>query len=265
MNQNNLEYLKKQLLNMGFNDKLNAEMEKNINDQLTKFTIPVLIGFVRGDKNDQVEFNVDFSKSNESDRYFINKFDATLRGEDPSKDRTHTFYIDKSGSFTAKQAFNMLEGRAVHREVNDKDGNPYQQWIQLDLSQKNEKGKFVANTYHTNYGFDLEKALAQHPVKELSDPVHKERLISSLERGNVQSVTFKNGDQETKMFIEVNPKMKNLTVYNEQMEKQFLGIKKEKIQSEAGEQSEQSSKKKEQETNQEVPSQDKKKRRGLSV
>ena len=37
--------------------------------------------------------------------------------------------------------------------------------------EKDDNGRSVANTYHTNYGFDLEKALAQHPVKELGDPI----------------------------------------------------------------------------------------------
>lgn len=266
MNQNNLEYLKKQLLNLGFNDKFNAEMEKNITNQVDKFQLPLSMEFIRGEKKDTVEFNMDFSKSKESDMYFVNKFDATVKGEDPSKDRSQTFYIDKSNSFTAKEAFNMLEGRAVHKNLTDKEQNPYQAWVQLDLNKKNEKGQHETKHYHTNYGFDLEKALNQHPVKELTDPVHKERLIRSLERGNVQTVTFVKDNAETRMFIEANPQMKNLNVYNDKMEKQFLGAKKEKKegQSESPDQSEKTSKKKEL-TQQEDTSETKKKRRGMSV
>ena len=69
------------------------------------------------------------------------------------------------------------------------------------------------------------------------------------------------------MFIEANPKMKTLNVHNDKMEKQFQGVRKEKgeTQSEGDKQSDKSSKKKEQKENQETPSQDKKKRKGMSV
>ena len=264
MNESNLEYLKSRLLNLGFGDQLNADLEKNITAQLEKFTVPTQMEFMLREKKDIVEFNVDFSKSKESDMYFLNKFEATLKGEEPSKDRSHTFYIDKGNGYTAKESFNLLEGRAVHKNLNDKEGNPYQAWVQFDLSNKDDKGNYPVNKYHTNYGFDLEKVLEKHPIKELTDPVHKERLVKSLERGNVQSVTFQKESQETKMFVEANPKMKNLVVYNDQMVKQFQGERKEKgVKQTDGEATTKQNDQKN--LKEEPPAEEKKKRKGMSV
>lgn len=38
--------------------------------------------------------------------------------------------------------------------------------------------------------------------------------MNSLKKGNLQSVTFINGDTEVKQFIEANPQFKTLNVYD---------------------------------------------------
>ena len=68
--------------------------------------------------------------------------------------------------------------------------------------------------FHQNYGYDLAKTLATHPIKELSDSQQKENLIQSLERGNRQSVTLKMNGKEQKVFIEASPQFKSLNFYD---------------------------------------------------
>ena len=69
--------------------------------------------------------------------------------------------------------------------------------------------------YHENYGYDLEAALAKHPIKELENNSHKDDLMNSLKKGNLQSATFIKEGQEVKQYIEANPQFKNLTIYDD--------------------------------------------------
>jgi hypothetical protein len=50
--------------------------------------------------------------------YFFNKYDASLQ----AKDMAQTFYINKGSGITAKEAYNLMEGRAVHKELENKEG-----------------------------------------------------------------------------------------------------------------------------------------------
>ena len=62
--------------------------------------------------------------------------------------------------------------------------------MQMNFKETEPNGNFKVKQYHQNYGFDLEKSLAAHPIKELTNEQSKERLMESLQRGNRQAVTF---------------------------------------------------------------------------
>jgi hypothetical protein len=47
----------------------------------------------------------------------------------------------------------------------------------------------------------------------------KERLMQSLERGNLHQVTFVSGENEKKMHVEANPQFKTLNIYDEDRKK----------------------------------------------
>lgn len=74
---------------------------------------------------------------------------------------------------------------------------------------------------HQAYGFNLESELAKHPIKELNDPATKERLMQSLERGNLHQVTFVRADRVDNMFIEANPQFKTLNLYDSRLKKVY--------------------------------------------
>lgn len=71
-----------------------------------------------------MDYQIDFSKSKQGDMYFVNKYQATLKNEDPGKDKSQTFYINKGNGVTAKEAYNMLDGRAVNKKLMDREDNP---------------------------------------------------------------------------------------------------------------------------------------------
>ena len=88
-------------------------------------------------------------------------------------------------------------------------------WVQLDFKDSDEKGNFAVKQYHENYGYDLEATLAKHPIKELENNSHKDDLINSLKKGNLQSATFIKDGQEVKQYIEANPQFKSLNIYDD--------------------------------------------------
>lgn len=228
MNEQNAEFLKERLFYLGFGDKLNAELEKNMKAGKEQFQLPFQGEFSKGEKKDVVDYQIDFSKSKQGDMYFVNKYQATLKNEDTEKEKSQTFYINKGNGVTAKEAYNMLDGRAVNKKLMDREDNPYQAWLQINFKEKEDNGNHKLNRYHTAYGFDLEKSLGKHPIKELADADQKAIVMKSLEKGNLHAVTFQREGKEEKMFLEANPKDRNVVVYDSQMKKQFQGVREHK-------------------------------------
>jgi hypothetical protein len=234
MNKENGDYLKERLFYLGFGDKLNSELEKKMNSGEERFKLPITAEFSKGDKKAIVEYSLDFSKSKQNDMYFLNSYRATLSNAEPDKEKSQTFYINKGKGVTAKEAYNMLDGRAVHKELTNRDGEPYSAWLQL-TGKKDDNGNEKVQQYHSAWGYNVEKSLHKHPIKELADQAGTAELVKSLEKGNLQPVTFKRDGKEEKMYVEANPKDRTVNVYNESMQKQFQGVKEHKTQSEGRE------------------------------
>jgi hypothetical protein len=130
-----------------------------------------------------------------------------------------TFYINKDSNITIKEAYNLLEGRAVNKDLKTKEGEAYNAWIVFDFKISDERGNFKMNHYHQNYGYDLEAVLSKYPIKELGHPDYKENLLASLKKGNVQSATFTIEGVDKKQFIEANPQFKTIKIYDDRMQR----------------------------------------------
>jgi hypothetical protein len=212
MNEKNLEYLKENLKYTGFSDKLNFELEKNMQQGLPEFQLHTQAEF----NKDKVDAVLHFKKSDTSEMYFFNKYDATLEKSKEEK-LSNTFYLNKGNGVTLKEAYNLLNGRAVNKDLINKEGQKYNAWIQLDVQNKDNNGNYKMKQFHENYGYDLESTLKQYPIKELTDAESKEMLLHSLQKGNVQSVTFEMDGSTSKMFLEANPQYKTINLYDGQM------------------------------------------------
>jgi hypothetical protein len=220
MNQKNLDYLKEGLKYLGFGEGLNEKLTENIKQQKEQFQLKTVNEY----GPDKVNYVLDFKKGDQSDMYFFNKYTATFKANETSDEKSQAFYPKKNSGVTAKEAYNLLNGRAVNKDLTNQEGQPYNAWLQLDWSQKDNHGNHKFKMIHQAYGYDLEKELMKHPIRELGDPATKERLIQSLERGNLHQVTFQKIDREDKMFIEANPQFKTLNVYDDKLKKVFIEV-----------------------------------------
>lgn len=210
MNQKNLEYLRDQLKFTGFGEDWENQLAQKMSKQLPEFSLSHQGKF----GNDTIDATLHFKKSTQSDMYFFNSYQISLKKENVAEPMQQTFYINKGSNITLKEAYNLLSGRAVSKDLTTKDGQFYNAWLQLDFKQTEASGNFKLKQYHQNYGFDLEKELAKHPIKELDNQTNKIRLIELLQKGNQPAVTFLKEGGEHKHFIEANPQFKTINIYD---------------------------------------------------
>lgn len=212
MNNENLQYLTDNIKYMGFGETLKAELEKNMGEGKGEFQLH----FKAEINKKPFEATLNFRKSDSTDMYFFNNYHASLEKSNGEKNE-QTFYLNKGKGVTAKEAYNLLDGRAVHKDLVTKEGQPYKAWIQLDFENKDKNNNFEVRQFHENYGYDLKAAAEKFAVAELNDPDKAKALMQSLEKGNVQSVTIEKDGSSHKMFMEADPQYKKVTLYDSNM------------------------------------------------
>lgn len=223
MNNENYEYLKDQLTMTGFSgavDQLSDQMQKGE----TGFQLTHQGKY--GEK--EMNYILNFRQSSKSDMYFFNSYAANLSGG--KNDVSTTFYADQR--ITAKEAFNLLDGRSVekkynhHEKIGEGDSatykpikdSTYNQWIKLDLNDVDKNGNFKVLTYGEKWGFNLEEQLNKLPLRQLGDEESKLELMASLRKGNIQSVTFEQNGISEARYVEANPRFRTINVYDNKME-----------------------------------------------
>jgi len=236
-----LDYLSSKVKNHGFGETLGPEIEAQLTKGVTEFTLP----YKTEVNKREIEATLYFGKSDKSDMYFFNKYDCRVKSE---KDETmaQTFYINHGWGVTLKEAYNLLNGRAVEKELvrklspeesaqfkaeqklppeqkglpeNWKQAPTYKAWIQLDFAAKDQHGNYERKQYHQNYGYDLKEALSYYPIKEMLKPEDEKTLMKSLQRGNVQMVTVHAPGGDVRVFVEANPQYKSINVYDGNMKR----------------------------------------------
>ncbi len=212
MNNENFQYLSDNLKYMGFGENLKAELQSNLESGKADFQLEY-----KAEINKKpFEVTMNFRKSDTSDMYFFNNYHASLVKSNGEK-AEQTFYLNKGRGVTGKEAFNLLDGRAVQKDLITKEGQPYKAWMQLDFENKDKNNNFEIKQFHSNYGFDLKAAVEKFPIPDLKDSEKEKALMHSLQKGNVQSVTVEKDGSSHRMFIEADPQFKKVNLYDSNM------------------------------------------------
>jgi hypothetical protein len=215
MNEKNYEYLKDQIKFTGFGSDLSAQLKENMQASKDSFTLKHQATYGK----DKVDSELQFKKSAQTDRYFFNGYDSSLKKPENDNSVKQHFPINRDGNITRKEAYNLLDGRAVNKELVNKDGKLYNAWLQLDFKQSTPNGNHKLQRYSDQYGYDLEKNVSKIPVKELDNTETKSNLLDSLKKGNRQPATLVEQGTEQKVYLEANPKFKSVTVYDQNHER----------------------------------------------
>jgi hypothetical protein len=215
MNRENLSFLQDNLKYLGFGDNgpLLEQLEAQIVKESKEFQLFTEAYF---DENSKIEAALYFRKGDLSDLYFFNKYQTLLLYPDnPALEKRQTFYINKGMGITFKEAFNLLQGRSVFKKLVSMDGEKYTAWVLLNFEEKDHHENYRMRQYGGRYGYDLEKVLEKYPILELQQEGMKAMLIKSLQKGNLQPVSFLKTNKTEKMMIEANPQYKTINIYPE--------------------------------------------------
>lgn len=212
MNEKNYDDLARKLKFTDFGEDLLPALKKKMEIDEKEFTLTLQ----RNYEKDETVATLQFRRS-DNDIVYFNRYSLVLKNEQHPDAIKQTFFIANNPSdISMKQAYNLLCGRAIYKEgLQNREKQEYKAWLQLDFKVSDAHGNYKLHPYNEKYGFDLEKALYVHSIKEMSEAVSRERLIESLQRGNRQAVTMTVQGAERKLFIEAAPRFKSLNIYNE--------------------------------------------------
>jgi hypothetical protein len=128
-----------------------------------------------------------------------------------------TFWLDRGKGFSASQALNLIEGRAVYRDdMLSKEGTAYKSWMKLDMDGPRDKYMNLnVNQYHDpSYGFNLKEVLDRFAFKELANEKLRDKLESSLKNGDRATVSIEKDGNLVSLKIEAVPRYSQLNVFN---------------------------------------------------
>lgn len=198
-----------QVQRIGFRD-LSASIDRQIRQGHEQFTIPSSYYI---NEKERLHHELSFVKDQRG-QYQFEGYKTTLQNESkPEENRKHFFKMREDHAVDAIQAYNLLAGRSVQKEGS---------WMQLDLNDKDPDGNYRIKEFHSGYGYDLEKAVQQVPLKELSNRTEADKLKDALKQGNRQSVILIKNGNEHRFYIEANPQFKTVNIYDEQSRKVTL-------------------------------------------
>ena len=144
MNEKNYDYLKDQIKFTGFGEGLENELKDKMQRQTPDFQIAHKAKF----GNDELNAVLHFKKSDETDMYFFNRYQVSLKPEQSSETMEQTFYVNKGNNITLKEAFNLMNGRAVNKDLTNKEGEVYNTWLQMDFKQTDNNGNYKMKHFH---------------------------------------------------------------------------------------------------------------------
>lgn len=166
------------------------------------------------DKDTTLTATFYFSRINsEPLSYELRKYDAQLTWKIKSlPPRKQTFSLIPGVIITLREAFNLLQGRSVCKDLSTLTGEKHQAWIRLNLEKKDACDNYEMEYSRSFQAPALGRALANYPIQELQMEETALRLIQSLLMGNMELVNFIKGKKIEKVYIEANPQKETITI-----------------------------------------------------
>lgn len=231
MSKDNLQYLQDDMKYLGFSETLGLgkQLADKIAEGVKEFTLKAQPQFKneKGGQTAPMDVELFFRHSDKTNLYYFNKYNLTAKNEFSGRDVSNTFYIDKGQGYTLKEAYNLMQGRSVNKEVTNQKGETAKAWVQLNFAEKDKHDNYKMQMFFPKYGFDLEKAVGKLPIAELNNADQHERLLKSLQKGNVEAVTLNGTKGPEKVYIAANPEFKKININKEPVpgQEQSIGEK----------------------------------------
>ena len=202
MNQTNYDFLCNDLKFLGFAEGLQPALRDALETEHLSFELEFRNKIEEG----TVAATLFFTRSDPEGYFFFSRYEMRLN------EKRHLFFIFKGKGVTVKEGFNLLNGRAVFKQRKAKNGQTYNEWIELDLNVPEENG-FKVITYSESYGFELSPLIDSMQIDTPSANWDRAMLIRSLERGNLQPAFLRQDDKNRKVLLSANPRERSITVH----------------------------------------------------
>jgi len=228
MNEQNLDYLKKSLDYLGFGTKLNDVLESAISRELPAFTLGVTQSYTSANakKNpalgsDQVRFMLNFNRSKQSDMYFLNDYEVILNKAGSALPIRQVFDLERDNRITALQAYKLLFGNSLERDVYTKSENSEgsekkKVWFKLNLDVQDAYGNHPLKKFYPEFKFELSDAIDKYPFKGLTE-LGKDGMMKMLRSGHMAPAEMMVGKKAVAVMVTANPQFKGLDVYDKNM------------------------------------------------
>lgn len=228
MNEQNLEYLKKSLDYLGFGTKLNDVLESAISREIPAFTLGVNQSYTSAQAkkaptfgSDQMRIMLNFNRSKQSDMYFLNDYEVTLVKAGSALPIKQVFDLERDNRITALQAYKLLSGNSLERDVYTKAENgeaaeKKRVWFKLNLDVQDAYGNHPLKKFYPEFKFDLSESINKYPFKGLTE-LEKDGMMRVLRNGNLAQADMLIGRKSVSVFVTANPQFKGLDVYDKNM------------------------------------------------
>ncbi|MEN5232518.1 hypothetical protein [Sphingobacterium faecium] len=217
MNQKNFEYLIKQMFYAGLGEVPVADLQKKLQEGKEDFQLIHQKKF----GNDNVTARLNFKRSEQDiNMYFFNSFDVLFKKEGERETMQQNFRISYGNDFRFDEAYKLMNGRSVHKtfvmtDRLDKDiRQELEAMVYMDFKNPDKYGNFEIVKV---YGYDLEKKLAEYPIKDLDNEAVKNKIVTDLKRGEVATVTVATSKGEQEMRITANAQFDKLNLFDTKM------------------------------------------------
>jgi hypothetical protein len=200
--ENNYEFLVRDLKYLGFDSTLNADLKEMLATEADSFELEY-----RGDVQEEpIEAVLYFHRPSPEGYFFFSKYILSASG------RKHSFFVFKGRGVTVKEGFNLLNGRAVFKQRVAKNGQTYNEWIDLDLTIREDNG-FKPRIYPESYGFDLSALIDSLMIDTPTANWDRSMLVRSLEKGNLQTAFIRQDGMQRKVYIQASPRERTITIH----------------------------------------------------
>ncbi len=214
MNQKNFEYLTKQMFYAGLGEVPVSDLQKKLQEGKQEFQLihQKKMGM------DNVTARLNFKQSEKDlDMYFFNSFDVLFKKQGENETMQQNFRISYGDGFRFDEAYKLMNGRSIDKTfvMTDRQDKDIRQEINamayMDFKNVDKYGNFEIVKV---YGYDLEKKLAEYPIKDIKDDAVKNKIITDLKNGEVASVIMKTSDGDLEMRMTVNAQFDKLNLYD---------------------------------------------------
>lgn len=202
----NIETLKKRIAAAGFGNRFDKTIDEALaagEKEIRPFTSEVI-------ENRRMDFELEI-KTKDGKGYF-NGFKGTLHNEDGT---TVAQWFKASDRISMNEAFILMmdqkNPRAILKTYYNDAGERYNQWVQIDFTQKTKSGNYLTKRHND---FDQVSKLNDYSFVGLSSISQKASAASLMSEGREIEVTPVNQTNTNVVFMRANPERHTFTFLN---------------------------------------------------